>query len=82
MSSDSIHAELAKFVEALAEDEDLRAWFESLAELGPHQRGEAFRKIALQMRAAGEHPELIQATELLAEETIYQGVRRTLAEAA
>jgi hypothetical protein len=82
MSDDAIHAELANFVEALVEDEDLRAWFESLEELGPQQRHGAFSQIAAQMRAAGEHPDLIRATELLAEESIYQGVRKTLSEVA
>ncbi len=70
--------ELLQFVEVLLEDEDLRAWFESLEGMPALQRSEEFAKITARMRAAGEHPELIQATALLAEEKIYQGVHATV----
>ncbi|MES2568997.1 MAG: hypothetical protein V4710_02960 [Verrucomicrobiota bacterium] len=78
MKDEPVHAQLLKFVEALLEDGELRAWFESFEPLAPEERGETFLRIAARMQAAGEHPELIEATSLLAREENYEGVRRTI----
>jgi hypothetical protein len=82
VSGSAVPEELAKLVQVLAEDGDLRAWFDSLAGTPDDMRSEELREIAARMKAAGEHPELIQATALLAEPHIYQAVRLTLGQAA
>lgn len=79
MSASGIPDELVTFVEVLGEDQDLRAWFESFADTPHWQRAEEFRKLATRMQAAGEHPDLIRATALLAEPEIYGAVNAALA---
>jgi hypothetical protein len=80
VSAPQLPEELVTFVEVLGEDEDLRAWFESFADAPHWQRAEEFRKLAARMHAAGEHPDLVRATVLLAEPEVYGAVRKTLAE--
>lgn len=67
------------FVEVLGEDEDLRAWFDSFVDAPHWQRAEEFRKLAARMHAAGEHPDLVRTTALLAEPGIYEAVNAALA---
>ena len=57
--------ELVTFVQVLAEDDDLRAWFESFADVSAGRREMEFRGLAARMHAAGEALELIAATALL-----------------
>ena len=68
------------FVQVLGEDEDLRAWFHSFADAPQWRRAEEFRKLAARMQAAGEHPDLIRTTALLAEPEVYSAVSAALEE--
>jgi hypothetical protein len=67
-----------QFLQVLQEDDELRAWFESFADLPPQQRAASFTAMAAKMQAAGEHPELVQATALLADAGVYEGMQRAL----
>ena len=78
MSTGAVREELLRFVEVLLEDDDLRAWFESLEGVPAARRGAEFSRMASRMQAAGEHIELIQATALLAENEVYQAVWLTV----
>lgn len=73
--------ELVTFVQVLAEDDDLRAWFESFADVPDHERAAEFRRLAVRMNAAGEAPELVQATVLLAEPEVFRAAQAALREA-
>ena len=73
--------ELVRFVQVLAEDDDLRAWFESFSEMPDVEREVGFRALAGRMQAAGEAPELIAATALLANAEIYRAAEMALREA-
>ena len=66
------------FIEVLGEDGDLRAWFDSFADSPEWRRADEFRKLAMRMHAAGEHPHLVRATAMLAEPEIYAAVVATL----
>ena len=68
------------FVHVLTEDEDLRAWFDSFADAPEWQRTEEFRKLAARMQDAGEHPDLVRATGLLASPEVYRAVGVALKE--
>lgn len=68
------------FVQVLGEDEDLRAWFDSFAGAPQWRRAEEFRQLAARMQTAGEHPDLIRATVLLAEPEVYSAVQAALGE--
>ena len=70
--------ELVTFVQVLAEDDDLRAWFESFQETSDGFREVEFRKLAARMHAASEAPELIAATALLANPEIYRAAQAAL----
>lgn len=72
---------LVTFVQVLAEDEDLRAWFESFADTPEVQRSVEFQKLAARMQAGGEAEELVRATALLANPEIYRGAQAALEEA-
>ena len=72
--------ELVTFVQVLADDEDLRAWFESFHETPDAAREAEFRALAAKMHAAGEAPELIAATALLAKAEVFQATRIALRE--
>ena len=80
MKESAVREDLAKLVEALLEDEDLRIWFESFEGVPPAQRRLEFANMAGQMKAAGEHPELIAATELLAQPEIFRAMQATVRE--
>ena len=69
------------FVQVLAEDDDLRAWFESFAATPDGPREMEFRGLAARMHAVGEAPELIAATAMLANPEIYLGAQAALSEA-
>ena len=75
-----IREELTRFVAVLVEDTQLRAWFESFTDVSPGQRQAEFTSMAADMRAAGEDPELIRATALLAHGDVFEAVRQTLRE--
>lgn len=68
------------FVQVLTEDEDLRAWFESFDNAPEWKRAEEFRKLAARMQDAGEHPDLVRATGLLANPEVYRAVGVALKE--
>ena len=72
---------LVRFVQVLVEDEDLREWFESFDAADEASRAAAFRALAGRMHAAGEHPELIEATALLASPQVFAGAQAALREA-
>ena len=71
---------LVTFVQVLAEDDDLRAWFESFRETPDAVREAEFLAIAAKMQAAGEAPELIVATALLAKAEVYRAAEAALRE--
>jgi hypothetical protein len=71
---------LVRFIQALAEDEDLQLWFESLADVSERERAGEFRQMAARMEASGEHAELAHTIGLLAAPGIYEAVRTALAE--
>ena len=73
--------ELVTFVQVLAEDEDLRAWFESFRETPDEKREAEFRTLAAKMQAAGEAPELVVATALLSKAEVYRAAEVALREA-
>ena len=75
-----VREELAKFLEALIEDEDLRIWFESFEEVSAGERGLEFLNMAGRMKAEGEHPELIAATSLLADPDVFRSMLLALRE--
>ena len=77
----AIPDELVTFVQVLAEDEDLRAWFESFAETPEARRAAEFRALAARMHAGREAPELIRATALLADSRIFRAAKSALREA-
>jgi len=70
--------ELVTFVQVLAEDDDLRAWFESFVEVSEAERAKGFLELAARMQAAGERPELIAATTLLATPEVFRAARAAL----
>ena len=72
--------ELVTFVQVLAEDEDLRAWFESFRDTPDAVREVEFCTLAAKMQAAGEAPELIAATALLARAEVYRAAEAALRE--
>ena len=82
MSTAVLPEVLLKLACVVAEDGDLQAWFLSLEETPDEQRTIELREVATRMRAAGEHPELIEATELLARPEHYLAVREMVREAA
>ena len=73
--------ELVTFIQVLAEDDDLRAWFESFEAASDGARETVFRGIAAQMQAAGEEPGLIAATSLLAKPEVFQAAQMALRQA-
>jgi hypothetical protein len=77
----TIPDELVTFVQVLVEDDDLRAWFESFDDTPDGRIKVEFRGLATRMRAAGEAPELIAATALLSNPTVYWAARAALREA-
>jgi hypothetical protein len=79
VSEPAIPEELITFVQVLQEDGDLRAWFESFAEMPEWQRADEFRRLAARMQSGGEHPDLIRATALLAEPQVYAAVSAIIA---
>ena len=76
-----IPEELVTFVQVLAEDDDLRAWFESLRATPDERREAEFREIAVRMQAAGEARELIAATALLAKPEVFHAAEAALRQA-
>jgi hypothetical protein len=64
--------ELVTFVQVLAEDDDLRAWFASFVDTSESERAKAFLELAARMQAAGERQELITATTLLAMPEVFR----------
>ena len=81
MTGDAVRDEFVRFLQVLLEDADLRAWFVALDRIPDAARHAEFVRIAGEMRDAGEHPELIHATALLAQPGIYRAVRQTLDDA-
>jgi hypothetical protein len=79
-SGEAVREELVQFLQVLQDDEALRAWFESFADVAPQQRAVSFTAIAAKMQAAGEHASLVQATALLADAGVYDGFHRALRE--
>ena len=73
--------ELVTFVQVLAEDDDLRAWFESFHDTPDARREAEFRGLAARMHAAGEARKLVAATALLANPAIYRAAQAALREA-
>jgi hypothetical protein len=71
-----------KFAEVLAEDADLRGWFESLGAMPEAMRAKVVLELAGRMKSAGEHREMIEATSLLACAEVFSALRRTLDERA
>jgi hypothetical protein len=74
----SVPDELVTFVQVLAEDDDLRAWFESFVDSSDSERATAFLKLAARMQAAGERQELITATTMLAMPEVFRAARAAL----
>jgi hypothetical protein len=72
---------LVQLVQALADDEHLRAWFESLAMFSPRERGAEFQSVAARMKAE-QHPELAHAVALLAAPGMYEAVQAAVSELA
>jgi hypothetical protein len=72
---------LVRFVQVLVEDEELRAWFESFDGVDQTRRAAEFHGLAARMKAADEHPDLIQATALLANPAVFAGAQAALREA-
>jgi hypothetical protein len=70
--------ELVTFVQVLAKDDDLRAWFESFVEISDAERATSFLELAARMQAAGERAELIAATTLLATPEIFRAAHAAL----
>lgn len=68
------------FVQVLAEDADLRAWFESFRETPDAVREREFRALATKMHAAGEAPQMIVATALLAKREVFLAAQIALGE--
>jgi len=81
MSGEAVREELVRFLQVLVDDADLRAWFVALEQLPDAARHVEFVRIAGEMRAAGEHPDLIHATALLAQPGVYRAMRLTLDDA-
>ena len=75
-----IPEELVTFVQVLAEDDDLRAWFESFRDTPDEVREMEFRALATKMHAAGEARELVAATALLAKPEVFQAAQIALGE--
>ena len=71
---------LVSFVQALVDDESLRDWFESLADVSGRERAIEFTGVATRMRESGEHPELAHAVALLAAPGMFEAVLATLRE--
>ena len=81
MSAEPVRAELAKVLEVLLEDADLRAWYEHLAGLTVAQRSAEFASVAMRMKQGGEHPDLVTATALLASPEVESAFRLAFEEA-
>ena len=69
-------------LQALLEDEDLHEWYRSLGEWPEEQRCAEFARVATRMEHAGEHPELVRATALLASPEVERGFRLAFEEAS
>jgi hypothetical protein len=78
--AEQVQEELVKFVQALAEDDALYGWFTDFSKLPLAARGAELTRMATEMRQAGEHSELIHATELLRAPQVFDGVTRMLEE--
>lgn len=76
--SGEVREELVKFIQVLIEDEELRGWFDEMSELPAGARSAEFTRMAGEMERAGEHPELITATALLANADLFDAVAQTL----
>ena len=74
----AIPDELVTFVQVLAGDDDLRAWFESFHDTPDVRREAEFRALAARMHAAGEAQELIAATALLANAEVWRAAHEAL----
>ena len=68
------------FVQALVVDDELREWFESLAEFPEADRATEFLQMATRIRESGEHEEIAHATALLATPGVYESVREAMLE--
>ncbi len=69
-------------MQALVEDEDLRLWFDSLADVSPRERAAELWAVAGRIRSKSDHPELAHATQLIAAPGMYEAVRRAVEELA
>ena len=80
MTGGAAREELEELIQVLVDDADLRAWFEGMDALPPATRSAEFQRMAAAMTTAGEHPELIVATSLLAKTEVYRAVRATVSD--
>jgi hypothetical protein len=72
---------LVRFVQALVADEELRLWFESLADVSIRERAAEFQATAARMRAGSDdYEELAHATALLAAPGVYEAVLKAMRE--
>jgi hypothetical protein len=78
----AVREELIKVLEVLLDDDDLHDWYRSLGELPEERRSSEFATVAARMKRAGEHPELVQATALLALPEVERAFRLTFEEAS
>ncbi len=69
---------LVRFAQALADDADLRLWFDSLAEHPHRVRAAEFRAIAARMKNQGYPEDLAHATSLLAAPGLYEAVQEAV----
>jgi hypothetical protein len=68
-------------LQVLLEDPDLEAWYRSLGELPESRRAAEFATVAARMERAGEHPELVRATALLASPELERAFRSAFEDA-
>jgi hypothetical protein len=71
---------LVRFAQVLVEDEDLRLWFDNLAEVSPRTRAAEFKNMALRMQNHDYPEELAHATALLAAPGMYEALKEAVDE--
>jgi hypothetical protein len=69
---------LVRFAQVLVEDDDLRLWFDRLADVPPGVRAAEFKSMAARMQEADYPAELTHATALLAAPGMYEALKEAV----
>jgi hypothetical protein len=80
LNTDSALDNLARMVQIIGPDQQLRKWFSALSQMSALQRHNAIYSMSEQMRTDGKDEDLVVSFQLLADARVFEAAKLALQE--